>query len=97
MKPHDSDVVRLVDGGRLVLRDGQLTILRATSGTVQRIDLSDITGVRRGGRDLVITRRETDPVVVTTVTLADAQWFVALLHQHQSASQSKPWWRRRRG
>jgi hypothetical protein len=75
-----------------------LTVYHAIGGgVVRRVDLSDITGVRRGGRDLVVTRRETDPVVVTTATLVDAQRFVALLDQHQAASQSKPWWRRQRG
>ena len=91
-----TDVISLIDGERLILRDGRLTILDATGRVVRQIDLSDISGVRRGGRDLVVICRATDPLVVTTATLADAQRFVDRFQQHVTANRAMTWWKRPR-
>jgi hypothetical protein len=53
--------------------------------------------VRRGGREVVITRRAADPVVVTAATLAGAQHCIQLLNEHRTPSHpSSRWWRRAR-
>jgi hypothetical protein len=57
-------------------------IVRARSGqVVATVRLDEITRVSRGGRDLVITRREADPLAITAATLDGARQFDAALRE----------------
>lgn len=50
------------------------TALRLTVGDrVTLVDCSQITSVSRGGTELIITRREADPLLVHATSLADAR------------------------
>lgn len=61
----------LNDGTRLSIDRSEL-ILTGARDTVL-IDCSQITGVRRGATDLIITRREADPLTIRAASLDDAR------------------------
>jgi hypothetical protein len=94
--PNDSPVViPLADGGRLVLSAEQLSLGDRPGTTTRAIRWDDISNIHRGGRDIVITRRNADPVVVTAASLADAQRCLEALAQRHSSASSTRWWNRR--
>lgn len=62
----------LADGARLTIVDATVTVT-TRGGEPVTIDCSQITSVSRGGAELIVTRREADPVVVRAATLPDAR------------------------
>jgi len=95
MRLETTVVIPLADGRRFVVSDEQVTITNRAGAVVATITLSDMTAVRRGGQDSIVTRRHTDPVVMTARTIDDAQQVVAILSQHVAPPSASRWWRRR--
>ncbi len=95
MKTDAAVVLPLLNGRTLVLHDGVLSIRDRTDAVVARVEMDDVTGINRGGSDLIITRRETDPIVITAAVLADAQRFIQSVKPQRTfdASQARRRWR----
>ena len=62
----------LADGSQVSIADATVT-LTDRSGTPTPIDCSQITTVSRGGTELIVARREADPLVLRATSLADAR------------------------
>jgi len=86
--------IALADGRRFVVSNEQVSITDCDGSVVATITLTDISAVRRGGWDIIVTRRQTDPVVVTATTIADAQQVLTILGQHIAQPSASRWWRR---
>ena len=96
MRTEPSSVIPLADGGRLVLSDEQVARFDHAGTAPLVIRWGEITNVRRGGRDLVITRREADPVIIVATTVADAARCIEEFGQHASQPPPTRWWTRQR-
>ena len=87
--------VALADGGRFVLSNEQVAITDRHGSIIATINLNDISAVSRGGRDIILTRSQTDPVVLSAATVFDAQQVVTTLHEHVVPPSEPRWWHRR--
>jgi hypothetical protein len=63
----------LVDGEQVRIAGHDLIIERSAHGQSLQTSVDEISAVNRGGREMVITRRESDPIVVQLRTLNDAR------------------------
>ena len=91
-------VIPLADGNRLSLRPGSLVVTDRAGAVITRVETRDITGVNRGGKDIILTRRQTDPVVLIAATVADAERILSLLCERRGeAERFKRRWGWRRG
>ena len=96
MDTDDAVAIPLRDGRSLSLLPDELVIRDQTGAEVVRIAMSAISGISRGGSDVVITCRATDPVTVTAATVADAARLVDAVRQQQVAPHRSLWWKRSR-
>ena len=87
--------VALADGRRFVLSNEHVFITDRNGSVITTMQFSDISAVSRGGRDIIVTRSRTDPVVLSTATVQDAQQIMMTLHQHAVPPSEPRWWRRR--
>jgi len=71
--------IPLADGGHLQITDTELRVVAQRSDDPLRVPLSEITSVSRGGKDIIVTRQEADPLSLVAATLDDARRFDAIL------------------
>jgi len=86
-------VIPLVDGNRLTMWPGTLVISDRAGAVITRLETRDITSVHRGGTDIIVTRREADPVVLIAASVADAQRVIVALREQQPARPPRSRWR----
>lgn len=62
----------LTDGSAVSIHDATVT-LEQHSGESLLVDCTQITTVSRGGTELIVARREADPLRMQAATIADAR------------------------
>jgi hypothetical protein len=69
----------LVDKRRCQVSESEITISAARGAVERRVSASDITAVSRGGKEVMLTRRAADPVVLEAASIDDARRLEAAL------------------
>ena len=88
--------VALADGRRLIVSNEQVSITDRTGTVITTINRNDISAISRGGREIIVTRSRTDPVVLSAASIQDAQQIMMTPHLHALPPSAPRWWRRRR-
>ena len=84
-------VVALIGGQRVRVTEHDVQVLTLADDTIRCVAVDELRHVGRGGRELVLTCRAADPLVLTTTSLADAERLLARLQAVRHAGTWQRW------